>query len=134
MWAHYAEIHKGAVIGIDFDNVYPNTHNVRSIVMNLVKYSEQRPKVNVLEEAEGNVSKKALETALMTKSEAWRYEKEFRTIFLVDSLEIMQQQGLARLKDFNGKKTWFLRLNPESIREIIFGLYTEEGLKLAIRK
>ena len=46
----------------------------------------------------------------------------------------LEQQGLACLKDFNGKKTWFLRLNPESIREIIFGWYAEENLKLAIRK
>jgi len=53
---------------------------------------------------------------------------------VVDHLEILQRQGLAHLKDFNGKKTWFLRLNPVSIREVIFGLYTDESLKSDIRK
>ncbi len=49
-------------------------------------------------------------------------------------LEIMQQKGLAHLKDFKGKDTWFLRLNPVSIREVIFGLYTDKSLKSDIRK
>ena len=98
--------------------------------MDPVNYSEHRPKINILPEF---IPEEFLKT-LLTKSVDWSYEKEFRTIFLVDHLEILRRQGLAHLKDFNGKKTWFLRLNPESIREIIFGLYTEEGLKLAIRK
>jgi hypothetical protein len=45
-----------------------------------------------------------------------------------------EKDGLVCLKDFNGKKTWFLRLNPESIREVVFGLYTEDGLKSVVRK
>ena len=134
MWAHYAEIHKGAVIGIDFDNVSPDTNGPPGILMNSVSYSKDRPKINILEEPEGSVSPEAFRKAVMTKSDSWGYEEEFRTIFLVDSLEIMQQQGLTHLKNFKGKKTWFLRLNPKSIREIIFGLYTEESLKSSIRK
>ena len=134
MWAHYADKHKGAVIGINFNNVFPDTTMVDGILMDAVSYSEDRPKINILEEPEGNVSCEAYQKAVMTKSDSWSYEEEFRTIFLVDDLEIMQQQGLAHLKDFNGKKTWFLRLNPVSIREVIFGLYTDESLKSDIRK
>jgi len=134
MWAHYAERHKGAVIGIDFDNVSPDTNGPLGILMDSVSYSKDRPKINVLEEPEGSVALEAFQKALMTKSDSWEYEKEFRAIFLVDALEIMQQQGLAHLKDFNGKKTWFLRLNPVSIREVIFGLYTDKSLKSDIRK
>jgi len=134
MWAHYADKHKGAVIGIDFNNVFPDTNKERGILMDAVSYSEHRPQINILEEPEGNVSREAYQKAIMTKSDSWRYEEEFRTIFLVDKLEIFQQQGLAHLKDFNGKKTWFLRLNPVSIREVIFGLYTNESLKSDIRK
>ncbi len=129
MWAHYAEKHKGAVIGIDFNSVFPNTNKVCSILMDPVKYSKHRPKINVLED----FTAKYLNT-LLTKSSEWVYEREFRTIFLVDSLEIMQQQGLSHLKDFEGKKTWFLRLNPASIREVIFGLYTSDDLKAKIRE
>jgi len=46
----------------------------------------------------------------------------------------LKKQDSTCLKDFNGKKTWFLQLNPESIREVVFGLYTEKSLKSAIRK
>ena len=130
MWAHYADKHKGAVIGIDFNNIFPDTNRERGILMDAVSYSEHRPKITMLPEL---VPEEFLKT-LLTKSAEWSYEKEFRTIFLVDHLEILRQQGLACLKDFNGKETWFLRLNPESIREIVFGLYAEESLKLAISK
>jgi hypothetical protein len=130
MWAHYADNHKGAVIGINFDKIFPNI----GIKMHHVNYDTQRPKVNVLEEPEESISIRSIETTITTKSDSWSYEKEFRTIFLVDKLEALQQQELAHLRDFKGKKTWFLRLAPESIREVIFGLYTEEDLKSATRK
>jgi hypothetical protein len=129
MWAHYADTHKGAAIGIDFDNIF----GVR-MAINSVSYSKERPKINILEEPEGSVSFEAVQKSNMTKSDSWVYEKEYRTLFLVDHLEGLEQQGLACLKDFNGKKTWFLRLHPESIREIVFGLYTEDSLKFAISK
>ena len=128
MWAHYADKHKGAVIGIDFDNIFSN----KRIPMHRVDYSEQRPKMNILADFYG--SPEAFLKKLLTKSVDWSYEKEFRTIFLVNYLEDLQRQGLACLKDFNSKKTWFLRLNPQSIREVIFGLYAEESLKSAVRK
>jgi len=131
MWSHYTETHKGAVIGIDFDNISPDTNGPLGILMNPVSYSKDRPKMNVLSEEE---YKEILRKTVLTKSIGWSYEEEFRTIFSFDYLKGLQQQGLANLKDFNGKKTWFLRLNPESIREVIFGLYTEESLKLAISK
>jgi len=129
MWAHYAETHKGAVIGIDFDNIF----HVK-MKMDSIAYSKKRHRVNILNEPEGEGSREAAFRTLITKSDSWRYEKEVRTVFLVDSLEKLQRQGLACFKDFRGKKAWFLRLNPESIREVVFGLYTEESLKLAIRK
>ena len=126
MWAHYADKHKGAVIGIDFDMIFPKY----CIKMRRVDYSVQRPKMNVLVEYEND----KYSEILFTKSTEWTYEREFRTVFLNTRLRDLEQQGLACLKDFNGKKTWFLRLNPKSIKEIIFGLYTDESVKLAIRK
>jgi len=134
MWAHYADKHEGAVIGIDFDSVFPDTNEKRGILMDAVSYSKDRPQINILDNPEGNIPLEAIEKAVRTKSVDWEYEKEFRAVFFVDFLEILQQQGLALLKDLDDKKTWFLRLNPVSIREVIFGLYTDESLKLAIRK
>jgi hypothetical protein len=133
MWAHYADKHKGAIIGIDFDKVFFEIKRVIcGLKLNQVEYSEQRPKKNIL--TDFMEPPHALLKTTLTKSIEWEYEREIRTVFLVDTLENLQKHGLASLKDFNSRKTWFLRLNPESIREIIFGLYTKESLKLAIRK
>ena len=123
MWAHYAEVHKGAVIGIAFDKLFK---------VHRVKYPKDRhrPRLNLLHEF---TIEKAWEIA-STKSASWDYEEEFRSLFDDATLRDLAHQDLTCLRDFNGKKTWFLRLNPASIREVVFGLYTDESLKLAIRK
>ena len=121
MWAHYTEVHKGTVIGIDFDKLFE---------MHPVKYLQDKPRINLLLKF---TIDKAKEIAF-TKSISWDYEEEFRYLFDDAKLRNLSHQDLTCLRDFNGKKTWFLRLNPESIREVVFGLYTEESLKSAIRK
>ena len=130
MWAHYTEQHKGAVIGIDFDNVFPDTNKKLGILMDAVSYSEHRPKISIWSEDR----LEELRKAFLTKSIDWKYEKELRTLLAVSVLENWQQQGLALLKDFKGKKTWFLRLNPASIRKVVFGLVTSDDLKAKILK
>lgn len=130
MWAHYADKHKGGVIGIDFDNIFPGFR----INMKRVDYSTQRPKLNIWDDFDSSEFQKKYFDTLITKSSEWHYESEFRNIFDGADLTDFGKDGLARLKDFKGRKTWFLRLNPESIREVVFGLYTEESLKSAIRK
>ena len=128
MWAHYADKHKGAVIGIDFDSIFPN----KGIQMDSVDYSEQRPSINILTDFE--MPPEAFLRTILTKSSEWKYEQEFRAVISHSDLLVSEKEGLACLKEFNGKKTWFLRLQPLSVREIILGLYIEESLKLAIRK
>jgi len=128
MWAHYADKHKGAVIGIDFDSIFPN----KGIQMDSVNYSERRPSINNLTDFE--IQPEAFLRTVLTKSSEWIYEQEFRAVICDTDLMNLKQQGLACPKEFNGKETWFLRLNPKSIREIIFGLYTKESLKLDIRR
>ena len=127
MWAHYSDKHKGAVIGIDFDNIFPN----KGIQMDTVDYSERRPRINIL--TDFKTPPEAFLRTILTKSSEWKYEQEFRAVISHSDLLVSEKQGLVCLKEFNGKKTWFLRLNPESIREVIFGLYTEESLKISIR-
>ena len=100
--------------------------------MDSVNYTDKRPRINILTDFE--IQPEAFLRTILTKSSDWKYEQEFRSIFSVDALEGLRKQDLASLKDVSGQKTWFLRLNPESIKEIIFGLYMEESLKLAIRK
>jgi hypothetical protein len=130
MWAHYAEKHKGAVVGIDFDNVFPGTGKERGILLHAVNYCEDRPRMDVFSEYDP----KELEKILSTKSVDWSYEQEFRTVFSFDYLQQLQQKKLAYLKNFDGNDSWFLPLNPASIREVIFGLYTDSDLKSKIGK
>ena len=92
MWAHYAEQQKGAVIGINFNNVHPETNEAPGVKMHSVSYSKKRPKINILDRPKGNVPQEAILKAVMTKSDSWEYEKEFRSIFLVDYLKELQHK------------------------------------------
>lgn len=134
-WSHYTENHKGAVIGFDFNTILDER---MGIGVDPVIYSEHRPKIDILESDDLIQSYRK---TLMTKSSTWAYEEEFRTIFFVkgtrsDSMDLMtlKLKGLAAFKDFNGKGAWFLRINPVSIKKVIFGLHMDEDLKLIIRK
>jgi hypothetical protein len=129
MWAHYSEKHKGGVIGIDFDNIFPEFR----INMDPVDYSKKRPKLNIWNDYLSKEFQKEYFKTLITKSIEWKYEEEFRNIFDDTDLAKLEKDGFACLKDFEDKKTWFLRLNSESIRKVIFGLYTEDSLKLKIK-
>jgi len=130
MWAHYADKHKGGVIGIDFDQIFPEY----SLKVDRVNYSKQRPRMNVLDDFESSEFFEKYRNTLFTKSDEWVYEKEYRNIFDDVCLINLKKQGLACQKDFNGKDTWFLRLNPASIKEVAFGLYTKKSLKEDIKE
>ncbi|HEG43954.1 MAG TPA: DUF2971 domain-containing protein [Phycisphaerales bacterium] len=130
MWAHYTEQHKGAVIGIDFDNVFPDTNRPSKLVMHPIKPSKKRLKINVLSEFMLGELKKVP----FTKSIDWKYEGEFRSVLPVEFMEGLRQIELARLGDYDGKDAWFLKLNPASIKEVVFGLDTGSDLKSKIRK
>ncbi|RZK07927.1 MAG: DUF2971 domain-containing protein [Pantoea sp.] len=87
MWAHYAENHKGCVIGFEFiSNDYPFTkfqslvneppYNV--LVPFEVIYSNDRPP---LFDKKGRTDTETTGFfASLTKSEEWKYEKELRVV------------------------------------------------------
>jgi len=136
MWAHYAEGHQGIVIGIDFDALFYDNGKIYPIKMHKVDYILGRLRVDVLDDEIESMNK-----ILMTKTNNWRYEEEFRTIFVPSSpniehmtLEYLQRKSLASTRDFKGKRTWFLRLNPVAIKQVIFGLHTEESLKSVVKR
>ena len=135
MWTHYADRHKGIVIGIDFDNIFSGANKAISIRMDPVVYSDKRPIVDVLKDPlDTDWLEKESKIILMTKSLDWQYERELRNIFLDDDLKRMQEQGFTDFKELNGNKSWFLRLNPASIKEVVFGLTADDSLKLTIRR
>lgn len=134
MWAHYTELHKGAVIGIDFDTIISDSSEPSGLSMDSVMYSENRPMIDILKWFDKGISRDEILAFTITKSDSWDYEKEHRAAFPKEATEKMQQDEIACLKDFCGKDTWFLKLNSASIREVVFGLDTDGGLKAEIRK
>lgn len=74
MWAHYANEHKGFVIEFDRKNDFLNGDLNNQIYNGLqkVNYSKERPNKFLIETEWHEV--------LLTKSEEWSYEKEFRII------------------------------------------------------
>ncbi len=128
MWAHYSALHKGVVIGIDFDCIFPD----REIQMDDVNYSDKRPIINILTDFE--MPPEAFLKTILTKSSDWAYEQELRAVISNSNLVELEKQGFACFKEFNGKMTWFLKLQPQSIKEVIFGLDTKDSLKLAIKE
>lgn len=140
MWAHYAEEHQGVVFGIDFDDLFCEDKKTWGIKMYPVKYVSERLRIDIQEDLRG-ARREVYREVLMTKSMNWKHEEEFRSLFARKSqypdgttLESLQNKGLAVFRELNGRKTWFLRLNPFSIRSIIFGINSDESLKQAIRK
>ena len=129
MWDHYAEKNKGGVIAIDLDKIHPNANEQLGIRMQEVNYDNKRVKINVLEWYEKGVNEETIREFGLTKSNSWDYEEEFRAVFSKEYMEELQQEGLSNFRALNGKETWFLRLNPASIREVVFGLNTKDDLK-----
>jgi hypothetical protein len=121
MWAHYADMHKGIVIGIDFDKVFAAT----GMAMRRVVLSKFRVRIDAL--SDDTLS--SYDEVLMTKSEDWAYERECRQLLSASVLDKCKNEGLVVLKDFRGKQTWFLVLNPLAISEVVFGLRCNDGLK-----
>jgi hypothetical protein len=122
MWAHYGNGHKGAVIGIDFDqfNIYPS----------LVNYSSERPPYTLFK----SMTDKEWKDCVLTKLDSWRYEIEYREVFVEKSLRELEVKGLACNKDFEGKHNWFLILRPDMIKEVAFGLCADVDFKATIRR
>ena len=105
----------------------------KSFLKNSPEYSKERVKIDISIDEKTKEWSDLMSNALLNKSSEWQYEQEFRTIFLDDMLKEWCQHGLASFKEFENKKAWFLQLHPSSIKEIVFGLYTEEKLKTEIK-
>jgi hypothetical protein len=104
MWSHYAESHKGMVIGFD---VPPNLktleadYQLRRLPWRLSKDSTPQ---QFLQETENLVRRKSCH---------WRYEREARLLWSLADCE--------RDIDCNGALQYFKKITPETIKEVILG-------------
>lgn len=91
MWAHYAKKHKGVCYWFDktvFDEQYASGE---------VVYSSSLPKLHLeFGVTKNNEVERHLENIILTKSQAWAYEKEFR--FYIPSKESVHKFNPAALK------------------------------------
>ena len=136
MWAHYADKHQGIVIGIDFDRIYGEGCEVPDFSMHRVNYTKRRPRENVLIDPLSDPRwNKVFSKNLCIKLMLWKYEQEFRQVFAHESLIWLQKNDLAIYKNsYTEMDSWFLKINPFSIKEVFFGLTTSANLKSKIKE
>ena len=111
MWSHYANSHQGVVIGFDPQKLLPPFFPV--------DYSENRVKVSLSSRSKSKEKNQTDGTLVLTKSKHWEYEKEWRAMYELNSLE----------KD--GEK-YFLKFSKEAIKEVIIGAETPDAKRTKI--
>lgn len=119
MWSHYAEEHKGFVVG--FDSAHPFFNQQKSSIDELrhprkIEYRDRPPVINLM---------KTTGTELFfIKSSRWEYEVEWRMLLpLSDATEIIKKDPYA---------IHLFKFPTKSIKKIILGARTTEKNKSII--
>jgi len=103
MWSHYADSHRGFVIGFDDENLFFHQQTPRTVSpLMQVHYSLKRPVVPQFEDLAENLH----ETVFLTKSEQWSYEEELRMFAQPKSANLLR-------KDNRGFDLYLFDLPPE---------------------
>ncbi|PTT49001.1 hypothetical protein DBR09_01120, partial [Aeromonas sp. HMWF016] len=104
MWAHYADQHKGMVLGLDDDflDVEVNKMMPPKLIYNpkpvKVNYDTVRFDVSEFNSGESylnKVSKSLALKMLTTKSDDWLYEKEYRSILPIAMADEIRFMGVV---------------------------------------
>ena len=117
MWAHYANSHAGVCLVFNTDSPYLS--NAQPVI-----YTKKRPKINPVFDTHEDM----LDRALLTKSDHWAYEREWRAFsykdgFGVRHIPLVSLNGVilgAQISSSNKKKIkqWISsRLTPMSLFE-----------------
>ncbi|WP_177409238.1 DUF2971 domain-containing protein [Pseudomonas sp. Irchel s3h9] len=115
MWAHYACSHEGFVIEFDTESAFFNQRRSQKDDfrhLKPVQYSTVRPPLTF---DNGNI------TAMLTKSEHWSYEREWRMMVdLSDSTNTLS---------FHGKTYHLFEFPPSCITSVILGARMPEAIR-----
>ena len=119
MWAHYGCSHEGFVIELDPKASFFNQR--RSEVdefrhLRPVIYSSSRPTLTFSQAKDLS--------ALLTKSDHWAYEKEWRMMLDLNDASAVISVG--------GKRFHLFEFQPETIKSVIFGARMAERKKMEI--
>ena len=111
MWSHYANNHQGICIEFSSENdVFSGAFKVQ--------YSEKYPLLDLTDDSVDRILR-----PLLTKSDAWAYEDEYRLI----AQESKEALAPSLLTDDN-----YLKLPKGAIRSVILGCMTPQSTKQAI--
>lgn len=101
MWGHYADKHQGMCIGFEFPPIYD-----KKFMICPVKYIEK-----IIPFDGSSDATRTILYWLTTKSMTWKYEKEIRAI----------------LKTENKSSFELVTINPQTVKEVIFGCRVSES-------
>jgi hypothetical protein len=122
MWSYYADKHKGFAIGIDIEKIRQGFNTA----FGRVRYVKHRPRADPYLESESESWSKQLGAVLFSKSLDWRHEQEFRcAFFLHELISCPSRHSKSRL--------YFLNIDGEDIRDIVFGCWINRTLEKRIR-
>jgi hypothetical protein len=108
MWSYYAAGHTGVVLGIDTIRFMQNDFGAPIFPLD-VQYVHDFPVVNYYTDDDFELARKTI----ATKAHDWEHEQEWRWILV--------------------GKSGSVRLTPETIATIVFGLRTPPGVEATIR-
>ncbi len=113
MWSHYADSHKGIVIGFEIPP------HLRALD---VDYGSRRIPWNFSLERTDREVVSDVEKLLRTKSIHWRYEREVRLVWAL--------RDCIHDADCNGQRRYFQQIPPECFKEVILGYRCERNSDL----
>jgi len=137
MWAHYAEHHKGMVLGFDVAamGLTDEEKNLIPAQYGSVIYASGRPTHPFAEKSRKGIAVGAthyfpqdhyeiLQRLFLHKPICWSYEEEVRVVKCIKDVSSEGSDtpsGYFRIKDVNGRPLYLLTFPTEALREIYFG-------------
>ncbi len=120
MWSHYADSHKGLVIGFDAGHRFFKESSLRP-----VKYRNKRVSFNVGWTPGSRQVSKAIRAVMARKSGCWKHEEEWRMLLHLKPLE---QRMLP-----NGTPGYFVDIPREVLAEVILGCRCSSDVEKQVR-
>lgn len=149
MWAHYADSHRGAVVGIDAGKAgfLDEATNVIPAHFGSVIYSRHRnvdPFHSTPGEpvSVGNTHKFVVshyekwQRLFLTKPLDWAYEEEVRVVKCINGLNVTHsknESGIFSIVENNDRQLYVFRIPDGSISEVNFGARVDGGSVAKIR-
>jgi len=120
MWSHYAECHKGIVLGFDANHSFFGGRPQIMSKLFTVTYSEERYLLPKRQDWDGNEA--AMANTFLQKSKDWAYEREMRILSQSTQADDVRT-------DPEGAPIYLFKYPKSSLSEVIFGACTEPTTK-----